>query len=57
MKKRELKVVSNAGPLINLGKLKALPLLEKLYGKIYISREVYKEAVLEGIERGYNAYL
>jgi predicted nucleic acid-binding protein len=54
VKKREFRAVSDAGPLIALGKLKSLSLIEKLYGKICISEEVYREAVLEGIKRGYD---
>jgi predicted nucleic acid-binding protein len=47
-----LKVVSNAGPLIALGKLGQLGLLLKLYGKILIPREVYKEVVIHSIRLG-----
>ena len=48
-----MKVVSDAGPLISLGKINALFLLEKLYGEVLITREVYKEAVTQGIEGGH----
>ncbi|MFQ6121404.1 MAG: hypothetical protein ACE5KE_16125, partial [Methanosarcinales archaeon] len=46
-------VVSNAGPLIALGKLNVLPLLEKLYQKVFIPREVYKEVIIRGLEKGH----
>lgn len=45
-------VVSNAGPLIALGKLGQLGLLFKLYGEILIPREVYKEVVVNGLRLG-----
>jgi predicted nucleic acid-binding protein len=47
-----LKVVSNAGPLIALGKLGHLELLIKLYGKVIVSPEVYNEVVVRGITSG-----
>ena len=46
-------VVSNAGPLIALGKLNLLHLLGKLYCNVYIPNEVYKEVVINGIRFGY----
>jgi predicted nucleic acid-binding protein len=47
-----VKVVSNAGPLIALGKLGQLGLLLKLYGEILIPREVYNEVVTNGLRLG-----
>lgn len=44
--------VSNAGPLITLGKLGQLGLLLKLYDEILISREVYSEVVVNGLRLG-----
>ena len=44
--------VSNAGPLISLSKLGQLGLLLKLCGKVIIPREVYNEAVVNGIKLG-----
>jgi predicted nucleic acid-binding protein len=45
-------VVSNAGPLIALGKLGQLGLLLKLYGNILIPHEVYHEVVINGLRIG-----
>jgi predicted nucleic acid-binding protein len=45
------KVVSNARPLIALGKLGQMGLLIKLYGKVTVSPEVYDE-VVRGIKSG-----
>jgi len=45
-------VVSNAGPLIALGKLGQLSLLLTLYGAILIPREVYNEVVINGLRLG-----
>lgn len=45
-------IVSNAGPLIDLGKLGQLGLLLKLYKQILIPREVYNEVVVHGIRIG-----
>ena len=45
-------VVSNAGPLITLGKLGQLGLLLKLYGDILIPHEVYHEVVVNGLRLG-----
>jgi predicted nucleic acid-binding protein len=47
-----VKVVSNAGPLIALGKLGQLSLLLTLYGEILIPREVYNEVVINGLRLG-----
>jgi predicted nucleic acid-binding protein len=45
-------VVSDAGPLIALGKLGQLGLLLKLYGQVIIPREVYLEVVVNGLRFG-----
>ena len=47
-----MKVVSNAGPLITLGKLGQLSMLLTLYGDILIPREVYNEVVINGLRLG-----
>lgn len=47
-----MKVVSNAGPLIALGKPGQLGLLLKLYREILIPREVYNEVVIHGLRLG-----
>lgn len=47
-----MKVVSNAGPLIALGKLGQLGLLLKLYDEILIPPAVYEEVVLNGLRLG-----
>ncbi|MCA9981958.1 MAG: DUF3368 domain-containing protein [Anaerolineales bacterium] len=44
--------VSNAGPLIVLGKLNRLQLLADLYGTVAIPQTVYDEVVTEGLRRG-----
>ena len=43
-----MKVVSDASPLITLARISCFDLLPKLFGKIYISSEVYKEVVIDG---------
>lgn len=45
-------VLSNAGPLVALGKLNRLDLLADLYGKVQITRAVYEEVVVQGFARG-----
>jgi predicted nucleic acid-binding protein len=47
-----VKAVSNAGPLIALGKLGRLGLLRKIYDEIFIPREVYHEVVVNGLGFG-----
>ena len=47
-----MNVVSNAGPLIALGKLGQLSLLLTLYDEILIPREVYHEVVINGLRLG-----
>ena len=47
-----MRVVSNAGPLIALGKLGQLGLLLKLYGDIIIPHAVYYEVVVNGLRLG-----
>ncbi len=44
---------SDAGPLIWLGKCDILHLLKKLYSEIIIPEAVYEEAVIRGLEKGY----
>ncbi|HLC73111.1 MAG TPA: DUF3368 domain-containing protein [Candidatus Nanoarchaeia archaeon] len=46
-------VVSNTSPILYLAKLGKLELLKKLFNKVFIPREVYKEAVLNGREKGF----
>jgi predicted nucleic acid-binding protein len=41
-------VVSDSSPLITLARISCLDLLPKLYGRIYISTEVYNEVVIAG---------
>jgi len=48
-----LKVVSNAGPLMVLGKLGLLELLGQLYGEVRIPSAVYEEVVIQGEQRGF----
>ena len=47
-----MRVVSNAGPLIALGKLGQLGLLLKLYDEVVVPREVYNEVVVSGLRLG-----
>jgi predicted nucleic acid-binding protein len=47
-----VKVVSNAGPLIALGKLGQLSLLLTLYDEILMPRKVYHEVVINGLRLG-----
>ena len=47
-----MKVVSNAGPLIALGKLGQLGLLLKLCDEILIPRQVHHEVVVNGLRLG-----
>ena len=46
-------VVVNAGPVIWLAKIGRLDLLSKLYGQIFIPRQVYVECVSKGLEQGF----
>lgn len=48
----ELRVVSDAGPLIALAKLNLLHLLKELYEQVYVPSSVYEEAVIEGLRQG-----
>jgi len=43
--------VSNAGPLIALGKLGWLALLPQLYGPVWLPTAVYNEVVIQGETR------
>jgi predicted nucleic acid-binding protein len=45
-------VLSNAGPLIALGKLNRLYLLSDLFDQVQIPRAVYDEVVVQGLVRG-----
>jgi predicted nucleic acid-binding protein len=47
-----MKAISNAGPLIALGKLGQLGLLMKLFDEIVIPREVFSEVVTNGLLLG-----
>ena len=47
-----MKVVSNAGPLMALGKLGLVHLLHQLYGPVMIPVAVYDEVVTRGLELG-----
>ena len=47
-----MKIVSNAGPLIALGKLSQLGLLLKLSDEILIPHKVYEEVVVNGLRLG-----
>lgn len=47
-----MKVVTNATPLIFLGKLGQLGLLFKLYERIFVPGAVYKEVVVNGLRLG-----
>lgn len=47
-----MNVVSNSSPLISLGKLNMLFLLENLYGRIIILEAVYEEVVVKGLKEG-----
>ena len=47
-----MRVVSNAGPLIALGKLGQLGLLLKLHDEVVVPREVYNEVVVSGLRLG-----
>lgn len=47
-----MKVVTNATPLIFLGKLGQLGLLFNLYNDIFVPSEVYREVVINGLRLG-----
>jgi predicted nucleic acid-binding protein len=44
--------LTNAGPLIALGKLNRLNLLADLYGQVQVTRTVYTEVVTQGLIHG-----
>jgi predicted nucleic acid-binding protein len=46
-----VKVVSNASPLIILGRIDRLDLLPALFGAVHVASEVYEEVVLAGANR------
>jgi predicted nucleic acid-binding protein len=53
-----MKVVSNAGPLINLAKLGILGVLPKVYTPIWVPPAVYDEVVVRGKEQNHpDAYV
>lgn len=47
-----MKVVSNSGPLMALGKIGQIHLLYPLYGTILVPSVVYEESVLDGLAIG-----
>lgn len=46
-------IVSDAGPLMALAKLNLLHLLKQLYGQVLFTETVYREVVVDGMQRGY----
>jgi len=42
-------VVSNASPLITFARINLFQMLQQLFGELYISREVYREIVVQGV--------
>ncbi len=48
-----MKVVTNSGPLMALGKLGLLDLLSQLYGQVWLPTVVRDEVVVRGSESGY----
>ena len=47
-----MNVISNAGPLIALGKLNRLDLLASVYGQVQMTHAVYAGVVTAGLVRG-----
>ena len=47
-------IISNSSPLILLAKIGKLSLLEKLYGRVLIPNEVYREVIIEGKKENYS---
>lgn len=47
-----MQVVTNSGPLIVLGKLNRLELLENLFGQVTTTEAVYQEVVVAGLRQG-----
>ncbi len=43
-----MKVVSNASPLVNLGRIGRLDLLREIYGELLIADAVWQEVVVDG---------
>jgi predicted nucleic acid-binding protein len=50
-KSKDVKIVSNASPIINLSKINKLDLIEKLYQKIIIPEAVFKELIVKGHDK------
>lgn len=48
-----MRVVTNAGPLMALSKIRLLYLLHRLYEEVLIPSAVYAEVVVPGLEWGY----
>lgn len=46
-------IISNSSPLILLAKINRLELLGKVYGKVHIPYEVYREVVIQGKKENY----
>jgi predicted nucleic acid-binding protein len=46
-------VFCNSGPLIALGRIGALDIFFRLFGKVHIPTAVYQETVIEGAEHGF----
>ena len=47
-------IISNSSPLILLAKIGKLSMLEKLYNKVLIPYEVYREVIIEGKKENYS---
>jgi predicted nucleic acid-binding protein len=45
-------VVTNAGPLMALGKLGLIHVLHRLYGRVLVPAAVHEEVVLRGLQQG-----
>ncbi len=50
-----MSIISNTTVISNLSRIGSLDLLRQLYGRIFISVEVYKE-IQKGFEDGYTFY-
>jgi uncharacterized protein len=47
-------IISNSSPLILLAKIGKLSLLEKIYNKVLIPYEVYREVIIQGKKENYS---